>query len=65
MTLDRIKYWVATFLAGAIAGCGAMVLAQPDPLSQEAFPCQEDQVLTYSPQFGYDMVGCIHHENIQ
>lgn len=60
-----LKYNAVTFLIGAIVGCGAMVLAQPDPMSQEAFPCMEDQVLTYSPEFGYEMVGCINHDEIR
>lgn len=54
-----------TFLVGAVVACAAMVLAQPDVMSQEAFPCLEDEVLTYAPQFGPDRVGCINHEEMK
>jgi hypothetical protein len=32
--------------------------------SQRAFPCAEDEVLGYAPQFGPDHVGCIHVDAI-
>lgn len=54
-----------TFLVGAFVAAGAMALAQPDVMSQEAFPCMEDEVLSYAPQFGADRVGCIHIEEVK
>jgi len=33
-------------------------------MSQAEFPCQEDEVLGYAPQFGPDWVGCIHIEDL-
>ena len=30
--------------------------------SQRNFPCQEDELLGYAPQFGADRVGCIHRD---
>jgi hypothetical protein len=35
---------------------------RPDPFSQRDFPCQEDEVLGFAPQFGSDSVGCINRE---
>lgn len=32
---------------------------------QSQFPCQEDEVLGYAPQFGPDKVGCIHVDQIK
>ena len=31
---------------------------------QESFPCTEDEVLGYSPEFGPDAVGCIHIDDV-
>ena len=48
---------------------------QPEPIpvpverggvwDQRNFPCQEDEVLGYAPQFGPDRVGCIHIEEVK
>uniref|UniRef100_A0AAU8GQU7 Secreted protein n=1 Tax=Mycobacterium phage BabyBack TaxID=3158877 RepID=A0AAU8GQU7_9CAUD len=35
------------------------------PFTQAAFPCEEDEVLGYAPQFGPDNVGCIHVDLIK
>lgn len=35
-----------------------------DPFSQDTFPCAEDEVLGYAPEFGPDRVGCIHVEGL-
>lgn len=35
-----------------------------DPYDQVTFPCQEDEVLGFSPRFGPDRVGCVHFEDI-
>jgi hypothetical protein len=56
---------LVTAAVAAVAAVGAMLLAQPDELSQRAFPCQEDEVLSYAPQFGPDRVGCLHIEEIK
>jgi hypothetical protein len=57
----NFKDHAITFLVGVVVGCAAMALAQPDVMSQESFPCQEDEVLGYAPQFGPDSVGCIYY----
>jgi hypothetical protein len=36
----------------------------PDPFDQRSFPCEEDEVLGYAPQFGPDRVGCIHIDEL-
>ncbi|QFP95563.1 hypothetical protein SEA_GAUGELDP_80 [Mycobacterium phage GaugeLDP] len=35
------------------------------PFTQAAFPCEEDEVLGYAPQFGPNNVGCIHVDLIK
>jgi hypothetical protein len=35
------------------------------PFDQRDFPCQEDEVLGYAPEFGPDRVGCIHVEDVR
>jgi hypothetical protein len=55
---------IVTALVAALVAIGAMLLAEPDGLSQQAFPCAEDEVLSYAPQFGTDRVGCLHIEEI-
>ena len=32
---------------------------------QVNFPCLEDEVLGYSPEFGPDHVGCLHHDGME
>ncbi|AOT25451.1 hypothetical protein KIP29_gp13 [Mycobacterium phage BabyRay] len=45
----------------AIAGLGLAAEASAEPLlPQDEFPCQEDEVLGYAPEFGPHHVGCIH-----
>ena len=60
-----MKYHVVTFLIGAFTATGALLVAVPDEMSQARFPCVEDEVLGYAPQFGADRVGCIHVEEIK
>lgn len=31
-------------------------------MTQEEFPCEEDEVLAYDPRLGTEYVGCIHIE---
>ncbi|AHG23867.1 hypothetical protein CH25_gp19 [Mycobacterium phage EagleEye] len=56
-------------LVAAGAALGAMALAQPEasasPYDQRDFPCQEDEVLGYAPEFGPDNVGCIHIDDLK
>ncbi|AHB31867.1 hypothetical protein PBI_HANSHOTFIRST_90 [Mycobacterium phage HanShotFirst] len=42
-------------------------IASADPISfdQSSFPCEEDEVLGFSPEFGPDKVGCIHIDDIR
>ncbi|QAY03111.1 hypothetical protein SEA_SQUEE_92 [Mycobacterium phage Squee] len=42
-------------------------IASADPITfdQSSFPCQEDEVLGFGPQFGPDKVGCIHIEDLR
>ncbi len=68
-----MKHALLVVLAAA-AAVGAMALADPGEVhaapgddydySQTEFPCQEDEVLGYSPKFGPDHVGCIHVEEL-
>lgn len=58
----------ALLLSAGIAfglGVGYATYTQPDPYSQSDFPCQEDEVLGYSPQFGTERVGCIHIDDLK
>lgn len=48
------------FHAGTAYAQPSDVVVPGYDFSQEAFPCQEDEVLGYAPQFGPDRVGCIH-----
>jgi hypothetical protein len=52
----------AASLALAASALLTPAIASADPFSQRDFPCQEDEVLGYAPQFGPDRVGCIHIE---
>ena len=59
-----------TAAVGAVLAFGAMLLAYPeadqyDEFSQASFPCQEDEVLTYAPQFGPERVGCLNIEEVR
>jgi hypothetical protein len=58
-------------LAAMAAALGAMALADPGEVTAEPakvpqteFPCAEDEVLGYAPQFGPDHVGCIHTDTL-
>jgi hypothetical protein len=55
-----------TAAVAALTATAALLLAQPeDVMSQDRFPCQEDEVLAYAPQFGPDRVGCLNIEEIK
>ena len=60
-----MKSHIVTAVVAGFVAIGAMLLAQPDNMSQAAFPCQEDEALVYAPQFGPDKVGCINWEEIK
>ncbi|USL89211.1 hypothetical protein SEA_POOMPHA_81 [Mycobacterium phage Poompha] len=52
-------------LAGFIGTGVATADEGTDPFDQRSFPCAEDEVLGYAPQFGPDRVGCIHIEELR
>ncbi|AJD82501.1 hypothetical protein SHEEN_83 [Mycobacterium phage Sheen] len=57
---------VATLLVALGIVLGAFTAAANcDPFDQASFPCQEDEVLGYAPEFGPDKVGCIHIDNLR
>lgn len=60
-----MKSHIFTALIGAVVAVTAMLAAQPAEMSQASFPCVEDEVLGFAPQFGPDRVGCIHIEEIK
>lgn len=35
-----------------------------DRFLQSNFPCAEDEVLGYAPEFGFDRVGCMHIDGL-
>lgn len=50
-------------IAAAAVGIMAMTgCTTGDAMTQDTFPCHEDEVLGYDPSFGPDAVGCIHVE---
>ena len=51
--------------SAALVLFGTGVIDAGDPFSQAEFPCQEDEVLGYAPQFGPDRVGCIHIDDLK
>ncbi|AEJ94524.1 hypothetical protein PBI_ACHEBE_81 [Mycobacterium phage Achebe] len=57
---EGIDQVIAVLIAIGIATAGP----QADPFDQRSFPCQEDEVLGYAPEFGPDRVGCIHIDNL-
>ena len=61
-----IKELFAGLLVGMCVGLpighGIAQAEGSDPFDQRSFPCQEDEVLGYAPEFGPDRVGCIHIE---
>jgi hypothetical protein len=59
-----VKYHFVTFVLGAVVALGGAALARGE-FDQANFPCQEDEVLSYSEQFGPDRVGCIHYEEVK
>ena len=72
--MNRILITIAAVAGIALAGSLAdpfEASAQPatgpytGPLvPQVEFPCAEDEVLGYAPEFGYDHVGCIHIDRV-
>ncbi|AFQ97390.1 hypothetical protein FGG47_gp10 [Mycobacterium phage Rebeuca] len=63
----RRSAWAAAAgiaLAG-VMGTGVANAQGTDPFDQRNFPCAEDEVLGYAPEFGPDRVGCIHIERLR
>lgn len=75
VTLSALLAALLAALVAAVALLAAVSVATllSDPggspggsvLSQERFPCQEDEVLGYAPRFGPERVGCIHAEGTE
>lgn len=55
----------ATLAASVLIAMSPAPADQPDLFDQSTFPCQEDEVLGYSPAFGPDRVGCIHIDDLR
>lgn len=61
-----ISHVVTAVVAAFVAlGMAALARGEFDSMSQANFPCYEDEVLTYAPEFGPDRVGCLHIEEIK
>lgn len=64
--VSHLREWGLLYLAGALIVFLAFALGvwrgheSVNPYSQDNFPCQEDEVLGYSPAFGPERVGCLH-----
>ncbi|ASW31342.1 hypothetical protein SEA_FRED313_84 [Mycobacterium phage Fred313] len=56
---------VALFEAVLIGNGGMAEADAYDPFDQRNFPCAEDEVLGYAPEFGPDRVGCIHIDQLR
>lgn len=58
-------------LIGLLAFCALSVSTLSTSASEDFrflqiyFPCNEDEVLTYDPRFGFDHTGCILHEELE
>jgi hypothetical protein len=51
---------VAFLLGYALGNAGA-----PDPFDQDTFPCQEDELLGYTPDASPNRVACIHIDTLE
>lgn len=60
-TMNRI----AIAIVVAPLTLAAPALADDRGMLQSEFPCNEDEVLGYAPQFGPDHVGCIHIDELR
>ncbi|AUX82477.1 membrane protein [Mycobacterium phage Pippin] len=68
MTTIARRIATGLFLLAApavIATPGWIASADPISFDQSSFPCQEDEVLGFSPEFGPDKVGCIHVDSLR
>ncbi|APQ42104.1 hypothetical protein SEA_ZEPHYR_92 [Mycobacterium phage Zephyr] len=64
----RIAAGFFLIAAPAVSGTAAWIAASADPISsfdQSSFPCAEDEVLGFAPEFGPDKVGCIYIEGLR
>ncbi|AIT13402.1 hypothetical protein PBI_EQUEMIOH13_86 [Mycobacterium phage Equemioh13] len=62
MSRIRVTVLAVAFSVGALMGHATITdeAKASVPFTQAEFPCQEDEVLGYAPEFGPDNVGCIH-----
>jgi hypothetical protein len=66
--LDRLANSMMIWLLSAVAAVGlafGVGTRMHDPFNQSAFPCMEDEVLMYAPEFGPNKVGCVNIEEIR
>lgn len=58
---------IGGFLGVGMFTAAVMPPAQADPvvITQDQFPCNEDEVLGYDPKFGTEHVGCIHIDDVR
>ncbi|AZF97265.1 hypothetical protein SEA_FROGHOPPER_79 [Mycobacterium phage Froghopper] len=61
----RIASGLFLLIAPAVIATPAWASADPITFDQSSFPCEEDEVLGFSPEFGPDKVGCIHIDDIR
>lgn len=56
---------LAGIALAALVGIAPASAQGTDPFDQRSFPCAEDEVLGYAPEFGPDRVGCIHIDQLR
>ncbi|AYD81064.1 hypothetical protein SEA_RAJELICIA_89 [Mycobacterium phage Rajelicia] len=61
----RIAAGFFLLIAPAVITTPAWASADPISFDQSSFPCEEDEVLGFSPEFGPDKVGCIHIDSLR
>ncbi|QBI99537.1 membrane protein [Mycobacterium phage Ringer] len=61
----RIATGFFLLIAPAVITTPAWASADPISFDQSSFPCEEDEVLGFSPEFGPDKVGCIHIDSLR
>ncbi|AEJ93348.1 hypothetical protein SEA_SUPERCALLIE99_83 [Mycobacterium phage SuperCallie99] len=65
--MKTFDLWCITFAVAGLGFVGGYLFDSVErqasvqvPFTQSAFPCEEDELLGYAPEFGPDNVGCIH-----
>ncbi|AZF98402.1 hypothetical protein SEA_BIGPAOLINI_85 [Mycobacterium phage BigPaolini] len=61
----RIATGFFLLIAPAVITTPAWASADPISFDQSSFPCEEDEVLGFAPEFGPDKVGCIHIDSLR